>query len=477
MSPSMKFSLLALVGAAAAVPHYGAHSKFHHKPSGGYAGPTGGWQGQNSTIAGPTGGAPYPVEGSTTQTTTTQTSKATLTQTIYVSPVPASEAPTSVAAVDVGSSAAGSVCGPATVTVTATNKVTVTVPAGGVASSYTPVKEAPSSIAEVPVSSYVVAESSGSSVVEAAKTTTAAPSTYEAPVKVPSSTKESSTYVPPTSEAPVEKTSTSTAAAVTSTSSSATPSATATSSPSTGGKRGLLYRWDGASDTKGLASKGKFGWASNWEADAKGEIGSIEFIPTLRSLDRAESWSAAIDTAAAAGTKVVFTFNEPDMAGQANMGVDAACSAWKQYVAPLVAKHSGINFVAPSVSSSTSANQGLDWLTQFQKNCPEATFTAVNFHWYGTPADGFSAFKAHIENAYATIGKDFYVTEFAVNNASGAESAAFLKEAQEYLDSHPNCLGYSFFAVGTWSPDYGMTSANLLGNAEALTEAGKVYIS
>jgi len=482
MSPSMKFSLLALVGAAAAVPHYAGHSKFHHKPSdagSGYAGPTGGWGVHNTTIAAPTGTGYAPGPGgddSTTETTTTSTIRSTTTQTLYVSAVPASDA-TSVGALDVSSNAA---CGPATVTVTATNKVTVTVPAGGAAS---PSGDAPAPyVPEVPAAS----SSATSVVVENKPTGYPTGQAPTEPAPVPSATKESSAYVVPAptpikeSPAPVKPTTevpSATKPAETSVPASSTAASKPTHAPSSGGgKRGLLYRWDGAADAKGIASMGKFGWMSNWEDSPKGDIGNAEFCPTLRSLDRAGGWSAAIDTAVAAGTKTVFTFNEPDMAGQANMDVGAACSAWKDHVAPLVAKHSGVNFVGPSVSSSQSPNQGLDWLTKFESNCPEAVWSTANLHWYGTPADGFDAFKSHIDNAYKTIGKDFYVTEFALNNASGEDSATFLGKAQEYLDNHPNCLGYSYFAVGTWQPDYGMTAANLLGNAEALTPAGKVYV-
>lgn len=502
----MKFSLLALVGAAAAVPHYGAHSKFHHKPSdagSGYAGPTGGWGHNTTSVAAPTGTGYVPGPGgdeSTTDTTTTSTIKSTITQTLYVTPVPASEGPTSVGAVDV-STGGNAACGPATVTVTATNKVTVTVPAGGAAS---PSGEA-SYVPEVPK------ESDTTSVVEAGhgRPTHGKPSGYPtgpAPTKpapvpskessayvapVPTPSKESSVAEKPTSEAPAPVQPTSEAPAPvkpttevpsatqpskTSEYASATPSSKPSSAPSSpGGKRGLLYRWDGAADAKGLASVGSFGWMSNWEDSPKGDIGNAEFCPTLRSLDRAAGWPAALDTAEKSNGKVVFTFNEPDMGGQANMDVGAACAAWKEHVAPLMAKHSGMNFVGPSVSSSTAENQGLDWLSKFQTNCPEAVWSTANLHWYGTPADGFDAFKAHIETAYETIKKPFYVTEFALNNASGEDSAAFLEKAQSYLDSNANCVGYSYFAVGTWSPDYGMTAANLLGNAEALTPAGKVY--
>ena len=389
MSLSIKFCLLALIGAAAAVPHYGAHSKFHHRPSGSYAGPTGGWSGHNSTITDPsgTGVAPGPGDESTTETTTTHTSKATLTQTIYVTPVPANEAPTSVAAVDVGLSTGPSACGPATVTVTATNKVTVTVSAGGAkTSAHVPVPEAPTSVDDATVPSYAPVEPNK-------------PSTSV--VKETEPTKEAPAKEGPTKDAPVEHATSSTVVA-TSEHSSASPSSKPTSSPPTGGKRGLAYLENAPGAAKGLASMGNFGWASNWEADPRGDIGNVEFIPTLRSIDRAPEWPAKIDTAVAAGSKVVFTFNEPDIGEQSNMSPQVACDNWNLHVKPLMAKHPNVNFIAPSITSSENDNMGLKWLTQFQDRCSD--WSVANFHWYGSAQDGFTTFKAYIEKAYATIG-------------------------------------------------------------------------
>jgi hypothetical protein len=493
MSPSIKFGLIALVGAAAAVPHYGGHSKFHHKPSdagSGYAGPTGGW-GKNSTVAAaPTGTGYAPAPGgdeSTTDTTTTSTIKSTITQTLYVTPVPAGEGPTSVGAVDVSTGAAA--CGPATITVTATNKVTVTVPAGGAAPSSSGGAPAPY-VPEVPK------ESSASSVVEAPtqggksseyptgpKPTMGAPaptkesSAYVAPA--PSSSKESAAPVKPTSEAyapmPTSDVASATQPAKTSEYASAAPSSKPSNTPSVpaSGKRGLLYRYDGASVAKGFAEMSSFGFMHNWEGTPKGDIGNAVFYPTLRSLDRAGEWAADLEQS---NSNVVFTFNEPDMGSQANMDTGAACTAWKEHVLPLMSKHSDKNFVAPSVSSSEKANEGLQWLSKFMTDCPEAVFSTVNIHWYGTPANGFEAFKKHIENVSSTTNKPFYVSEFAMNECSGEQGAAFLKEAMEYLDSNPNCVGYSPFAAGSFDPGYGMTLDNLLGAATALTPVGKAYM-
>ncbi|KAF2445521.1 glycoside hydrolase family 128 protein [Karstenula rhodostoma CBS 690.94] len=154
MSPNMKLSVLALVGAAAAVPQYNvgghghghasAHSK-HFTPAAGssaHAYPTGGWGGYNATtpsaVAQGTGSPSKPAGEQTTDTDYTVTS--TTTRTVYLTQYPGSAVPSVVSVKDVTSDAA---CGGETVYVTATNRVTVTVPAGGAASSAAP--QAPSS--------------------------------------------------------------------------------------------------------------------------------------------------------------------------------------------------------------------------------------------------------------------------------------------------------------------------------------------
>jgi hypothetical protein len=488
MSPNMKLSVLALVGAAAAVPQYNvgghghghghAHSK-HFTPSAGNSAPypTGGWGGYNATtpsaVPQGTGSSSKPAGEETTATDSDYTITSTTTRTVYLTQYPSSAAPTAVGAMDVSSDAA--VCGGQTVYVTETNRVTVTVPAAGASSSAAP--QAPSSaayeaakpseaaaekpsyapkpssaapVASAPEASYEAASSFVLASSEAEKTTSAA--------AVPAST--SAAYV--TSAAPVSSAK----------ESSAAPSSTST--PSTGysgGKRGLAYRWDGAADCKSFEGN-NFAFVWNWEADTKGDIGSFagSFIPTLRTLANAGEWKQKAQAAIDAGSKVLFGLNEPDIASQANLDVASLCTAWKDNMNDFYGK---ATIVGPSVSSSQNEGQGLSYLSQFVEQCPEAKFDDINIHWYGPATAGFEAFKSHYEDASSKFpGKKIWVTEFGLTGATEDESADFLKSTQEYLDGQATCAGYSYFAVGNWDP-----AANLIGTASALTKAGKVYVS
>lgn len=508
MSPNMKLSVLAFVGAAAAIPQYGhGHGHKHYTPSAGSAPayPTGGWGGYNATkpseAAAGTGKSSYPAGISTpsadktTLTESDYTITSTKTRTVYLTVDTNSASPTEVAIKDVTSDAAA--CGQ-TVYVTATQKVTVTVPAGGASSSAPEASSAapaaPSSApgyeASVPVkpssSKAPVASSSKAPVVSSEAPAASSAPGYEVPTSfVLASSVVNKGQEKPTSAAavstpaPVEEAVSSSAAPASSVEASSAPvsSPSASSSPSTGyagGKRGLAYRWDGAADCKSFEGK-NFGFVWNWEADTKGDVGTFaaNFIPTLRTLANSGDWSDKVEAAISAGSKVVFGLNEPDIASQANLGVDALCDAWKTYMNPIVEKHSGVTVVGPSVSSSENEGQGLSYLSSFVEKCPAAQFHDINIHWYGPATAGVEAFKTHFESAVSKFpGKKVWVTEFGLTGATDQESADFLKDAQAYLDSSDDCAGYSYFAVGNFDP-----SANLLGTASALTKTGEIYVN
>lgn len=497
----MKLSVLAFVGAAAAIPQYNVghgHGKYHsskaYTPAAGHAYPTGGWGNYNSSapaipqVPQGTGSPSKPAGEETSYTDSTITS--TTTRTIYLTQYPStgSSAEPTVAAVKDVSSSAPAVCGQ-TVYVTEKNVVTVTVPAGGYSASAPASSAAPEAPSSAPV------EASSSAPAEAPSSKPAENHPSPAPVASVSSEAgyqaassfvlASSSPVSKEQAKPTPSPAASSPAASQEAYSSAAPassvvaSSSAASKPSStpatgyaGGKRGLAYRWDGAADCKSFEGKGNFGFAWNWEADTKGDIGSFaaNFIPTLRTLDNAADWSSKAQAAIDAGSKVLFGLNEPDIASQANLGVSALCDAWKEHMNPF---HGKATIVGPSVSSSENAGQGLDYLTSFASQCPEAQFDDINIHWYGPASAGFDAFKAHYEKAAAAFsGKKVWVTEFGLTGATPQESADFLKSAQSYLDGESSCAGYSYFAVGNWDP-----AANLLGTASALSEAGKVYVS
>ncbi|KAL5424360.1 hypothetical protein PMIN04_003281 [Paraphaeosphaeria minitans] len=527
MSPNMKLSVLAFVGAAAAFPQYNvpsahghghasAHSK-HFTPSGGrsgYAYPTGGWGRYNSTSPSAVAqGTGIPSKPAAEETTCTDSLTSTTTSTVYLTQSPASAASAATPVTPVTGLTSDAECAvPQTVYVTETNRVTVTVPAGGALSSAAPrapsssyeaiepsapaasapVASAPAAsspaasvpvasapAASAPVASAPVASAPAASVPVASVPVASAPeASYEAATSFvlasSEAAKPSAAAVAVTTPAPAAEAVTTTyAAASSAVESSAAPASTSASSAGgyAGGKRGLVYRWDGAADCKSFEGQ-NFGFVWNWEADTKGDIGSFagNFIPTLRTLANAGDWASKAQAAIDAGSKVIFGLNEPDIASQANLDVPSLCTAWQANMNDFYGK---VTVVGPSVSSSENEGQGLSYLQQFVEQCPEAKFDDINIHWYGPASAGFDAFKAHYEDAASKFpGKKIWVTEFGLTGATEDESADFLKSAQSYLDGESTCAGYSYFAVGTFDP-----TANLIGTMSALTKAGEVYVS
>jgi hypothetical protein len=496
MSSSVKITgLLALISSVAAVPHAGGHGRFHNRA-----------YGYNTTaIAGPTGTGTYD-EGTTTLDTTS-TSTQILYSTIYAIPSSAAAEDVDVAGVSTGQ------CG-GTVTVTASEKVTVTVtPGGDVAvptssaavvestagngygapSSVSPVAGSSSAAVEYPAETPAVETSSAaetlvaetSSVVEtpvagtssavetpvagtssAVETPVAETSTsaagYSAVTPEASSSSEAAYVTPSMVQKPVES------ASATASSAAATSSA-ASGNTYTGTKRGLAY--NEASLCTSFGSK--FGYAYNWGQTESTDIGT-NFIPMMHgpSKSTAEEWLANVDKAVENGSTAVMGFNECDHAAQCNLAPEAACSAWKQYMNPVKAAHPDVTIIGPSITNG-QAPMGLDWLQRFQSCCADATIDASNMHFYDDYNEGLlGRFQKQVEDVAALYGKKVWITEFGINTgtATDAEAASFLKEAMAYLDSSDKVQGYSWFMVGGTQP-YSLNSG------DSLSPLGQVYAS
>ncbi|ORY12628.1 glycosyl hydrolase catalytic core-domain-containing protein [Clohesyomyces aquaticus] len=480
MSPSVKLGLMTLVSAAAAIPHYGGHSKFHHKPSGatgsGAPYPSGGWA-RNSTAL-PFGTA----SGASAKTTTIQEtlfSTTTEYRTVYATPATAvSQASVGAANVKTGAAVCG---GQETVYVTATNKVTVTVAELPSSSIYTPassVAEAVSSF--VPGPGYSVASSAAPAKVSSSAMpvySAQKPSSVVISVTIPHKGEStaapvatSSAYsAPPYSAAPV-----SSAAPV---KSSAAPASSVAPKPSdtptySGSKRGLAYNDPSLCSTFG---GGKYGFAYNWASNQYGGKlpEGLQYVPMMHnpSQETAEVFLKNVETAVKGGSKAVMGFNEPDHAAQANMSPESACAAWKNYLEPIVSAHPEVTIIGPSVTNGP-APMGLDWLSRFQKSCPEATWHAANIHFYDIYDDKVvDRFISHCEEAAKTFGKPVWVTEFGLNpgSATQEQAADFLSKVMKYMDGSNNVKGYAYFMVGT--------GENQLNSGNGLSPVGKVYAS
>ncbi|KAG5663852.1 hypothetical protein KAF25_006437 [Fusarium avenaceum] len=252
-----------------------------------------------------------------------------------------------------------------------------------------------------------------------------------------------------------------------------TPKKAKTSSSSSSGgsvgfshKRGVCYNdVDLANTFAGECEN--CGWGYNWDSDSGGLKG-LNFIPTLWNDQplHTDRFGANCAKALENGAKAIFSFNEPDNKGQADMTPAAAAAAHVKWMNP----YSGKALIgAPSISNSGLAMEGVEWLTNFVSECESAgcKYDFCNVHWYSEVQYGETLFD-HLEASHkACGGKPIWLTEFAPTG-SDDEIATWLKEAIPRLEALDYLDAYSYFKVET-----GM----LMTGPSELSTYGSVYAS
>ncbi|KAG6005338.1 hypothetical protein E4U21_000253 [Claviceps maximensis] len=247
--------------------------------------------------------------------------------------------------------------------------------------------------------------------------------------------------------------------------------------PGFSGKRGLAYNDAALANMVGSsAKKGVCGWGHNWGQDPGHLDPQYEFVPTLwgrgpnnQNNDFFDSWPSNAKKAVANGAKALFSFNEPDNKGQANMDVATAASLHVQHMNP----YSGKTLIgAPAVSNSNIQGEGLDWLKGWVQQCKTkgCTFDFCNVHWY-SPVNAIDTLFDHIAQAHNICdGKPVWLTEFAPVGANDAQTAEFLAKAIPKLEAIDYLHAYSYFMVGSGN-------LQLLSSASSLSQVGNKYVS
>jgi len=216
------------------------------------------------------------------------------------------------------------------------------------------------------------------------------------------------------------------------------------------GKRGLAWPWFNGGLNPGVFNNGGGQVVAIYDYEtfappSTNGNGGLVFIGMQRCMDCDSSPINQLQTRFQQQRwATVFSLNEPD--GTANFVSPGTAAAWyKQNINPLAIKKA-----LPAITSSTSANQGLDWLQQFVNACAGGCFADyINLHWYGP---NFATFQAHVQNAHARFPQyTIVISEFALQNPSGGQSAqvAFFKQAFAWLDSQSYVTLYFPFVATT----------------------------
>jgi RNA polymerase sigma factor (sigma-70 family) len=236
-------------------------------------------------------------------------------------------------------------------------------------------------------------------------------------------------------------------------------------------KGAAVWKFAGA---KGALEDVGASWYYSWSANDNEVPGpaNVDFVPMI--------WGAANVTTATlkevkAEGDVLLGFNEPDLAEQSNMTVEAALAAWPKLEA------TGMKLVSPAVAFGGDTAGG--WLDRFMAGAKAQGLRvdAIALHWYGSDfsAASVNQFLGYVDAVHERYGKPIWITEFGLINFSGspkyasdAQKVAFIKGTTAGLEKRSYVERYAYFglpAVGD-SVDFG-----LYLDADSPTAAGKAY--
>jgi len=178
--------------------------------------------------------------------------------------------------------------------------------------------------------------------------------------------------------------------------------------------RGLAYNDPGLLG-RFLGSGSRISWSYNWGQTDDSTTG-LEFVPMCWGITKGfpATWASNAQKMINAGSKALFSFNEPDHDAQANLSPSQAAASHIELMNPFAGK---AQIGAPAITNSGSPNQGIGWLKQFFRECNgRCAIDFVNIHIYGVDTN---TFLQHLLNVHNEFQKPVWITEFAF---SGSES-------------------------------------------------------
>ncbi len=162
-------------------------------------------------------------------------------------------------------------------------------------------------------------------------------------------------------------------------------------------------------------------------------------------LDFAQTWPGNAQKAINAGSKCLFSFNEPDLGSQANLSPQLAAQKHIELMNPFSGK---ALIGAPAITNSGATGQGISWLKQFFDSCGgKCAVDFVNIHIYGVDT---TTFLTHLRNVHDAFNKPVWITEFAFDGSDDQINAQ-LKTVINEIETNPTysfVQRYSYFMVG-----------------------------
>ena len=255
------------------------------------------------------------------------------------------------------------------------------------------------------------------------------------------------------------------------------PTASPTVSPTTGppvtaAAKGASI-WKSAGMAAAIKDSG-VSWFYTWGPGNNGvTVPGVEFVPMIWGAGNTDD--ATIARAKAAGSTLL-GFNEPDLAGQAQMSVEQALQLWPKLQA------TGQRLGAPAVAYGGDTAGG--WLDRFMTGAAQKGYRVdfIPLHWYGgdfRTGPATDQLKTYLTNVYNRYHKPIWLTEYALMRfgptvyPTAAEQQAFVNSSTAMLKSLPFVDRYAWFSLAT--PDQGGDGTGLYRPDGTTTAAGGAY--
>jgi hypothetical protein len=200
-------------------------------------------------------------------------------------------------------------------------------------------------------------------------------------------------------------------------------------------------------------------WFYTWAADPQGITApaGTELVPMIWG--RGSVTPAQLQQAKASGSTLL-GFNEPDLAGQAEMSVETALDLWPQLQA------TGLRLGAPAVAYGGDTPGG--WLDRFMSGAAARGYRVdfIPLHWYGgdfSPA-ATGQLQSYLQAVYNRYHRPIWLTEYALIDFSGptprypsaAELADFVTRSTAMLNGLPFVERYAWFSLSTSTTPTGL---------------------
>jgi len=243
--------------------------------------------------------------------------------------------------------------------------------------------------------------------------------------------------------------------------------------------------WKNVSDAQIKDTKSQ--WFYDWGVHAKFFDYSTEYVPMIWS-ERLDWYGGASRVAALAAAnpgRYWLIWNEPDLAGQANITPDRGAQLYHQMEELIL----GADPTAKLIIGGVSQLGWPQWPEQFLAAYKtlygkEPTHVGWHLHFYpgdevNTDPDGAAKHtQEYVQNARAWVdnngGGELWLTEFGVGSTDKA-AQAYMSRIVPWLQNYKGVNRFAWFAIDTTY--IGWTAGSLMDRNFNLTELGKLYAS